>query len=63
MRQELQIWRSEAGSRFWLSSLIAAMNEVAEAGPSDLDADILARFRAQLSLPTPIFQAGSIQRH
>lgn len=53
MRQELHVWRSEAGSRRWLSMLIAAMEDAAqpEVGRQSLDASALERFRAQLALP------------
>lgn len=29
MRQELQVWQSEVGSRLWLSRLVAAMDDAA----------------------------------
>ncbi len=53
MRQELRIWKSEAGSRIWLSALIAAMEQASrpELEMSDLPAETLAQFRDQLALP------------
>jgi hypothetical protein len=55
MRQKLQtwqqIWRSEAGSRLWLSSLIAAMEEASQPDirRKAVEAETLAQFRAQLA--------------
>ena len=53
MRQELQIWRSEAGSRRWLSALIAAMEaaERPESRRRAVSPEALAQFQAQLALP------------
>jgi len=53
MRQELHIWRSEAGSRRWLSALIAAMDaaQYPELHRQAVAPETLARFRAQLALP------------
>jgi hypothetical protein len=56
-----QIWRSEAGSRLWLSGLIAAMEraERPEVRREPVAPEILAALRAQLALtasfhPAPI---------
>jgi hypothetical protein len=60
MRQVLQtwqqIWRSEAGSRLWLSSLIAAMEEASQPDirRKAVEAETLAQFRAQLALPASL---------
>ncbi|WP_084788597.1 transcriptional regulator [Bradyrhizobium sp. Cp5.3] len=55
MRPELQpqIWRSEAGSRRWLSALIAAMEDAArpELRREPVPAESIAGLRAQLALP------------
>jgi hypothetical protein len=57
MRQELrtlqQMWRSEAGSRRWLSSLIAAMEEASrpEVRRKPVEPETLAQLRARLELP------------
>lgn len=53
MRQELRTWQSDAGSRLWLSALIAAMEHAArpEIRRQTVPADTIARFRAQLTLP------------
>ena len=53
MRQELRTWQSDAGSRLWLSALIAAMEDAArpEIRRQTVPADTIARFRAQLALP------------
>ena len=65
MRQELrtwqQIWRSEAGSRLWLSALIAAMEDASrpELGRPKIEAETLAQLREQLTRPYPT----SSQRH
>jgi hypothetical protein len=56
MRQELQrrpqMWRSEAGSRRWLLSLIAAMEEASqpEIRRKAVAPQTLAQLRAQLEL-------------
>jgi hypothetical protein len=54
MRPERQqeIWRSEAGSRLWLSGLIAAMEhaERPEICRQPVSPEILAELRAQLAL-------------
>ncbi|KJC52048.1 transcriptional regulator [Bradyrhizobium sp. LTSP857] len=48
-----QIWRSEAGSRLWLSGLIAAMEHAAppEQRRLPVAAETLAALRTQLALP------------
>jgi len=48
-----QIWRSEAGSRLWLSGLIAAMEhaERPEVRREPVAPETLAQLRAQLALP------------
>jgi hypothetical protein len=51
MRPELQRWRSEAGSRLWLSGLIAAMEEASRPTQRRLEPATLEQFRAQLALP------------
>ena len=51
MRPELQRWRSEAGSRLWLSGLIAAMEQASRPTPHRLEPATLEQFRAQLALP------------
>jgi len=55
MRRErqLQMWRSEAGSRLWLSGLIAAMEHAAlpEQRRLPVAPETLAELRAQLALP------------
>lgn len=53
MRQELRTWQSDAGSRLWLSALIAAMEDAArpEIRRQTVPADTIARCRAQLALP------------
>lgn len=47
-----QIWRSEAGSRLWLSGLIAAMQhaERAEIRRQPVAPEVIAELRAQLAL-------------
>lgn len=47
-----QIWRSEAGSRLWLSGLIAAMEyaERPEVRRQPVAPEILVELRAQLAL-------------
>ncbi|GMO18689.1 hypothetical protein TM239_68960 [Bradyrhizobium sp. TM239] len=47
-----QIWRSEAGSRLWLSGLIAAMEhaERPEIRRQPVAPEILVELRAQLAL-------------
>ncbi len=47
-----QIWRSEVGSRLWLSGLIAAMQhaEQSEVRRQPVAPEILAQLRAQLAL-------------
>jgi hypothetical protein len=55
MRQELrtwqEIWRSEAGSRLWLSALIAAMEDASrpELDRPKIEAETLAQLREQLT--------------
>jgi hypothetical protein len=53
MQQKLQTWQSEAGSRIWLSALIAAMEDASrpERERSELPAEALVQFLAQLALP------------
>ncbi|MBW7968216.1 transcriptional regulator [Bradyrhizobium sp. BR 10289] len=53
--RQLQNWRSEAGSRLWLSGLIAAMQhaERPEVRREPVAPEILAEFRAQLGLTAP----------
>ena len=65
MRQELQAWKSEAGSRIWLSALIAAMEDASCPEPerSKLPAETLAQFRAQLGLPASLLYPASHLRH
>jgi hypothetical protein len=48
-----QIWRSEAGSRLWLSGLIAAMQyaEQPHIRREQLEHDIREQVRAHLALP------------
>lgn len=48
-----EMWRSEAGSRLWLSGLIAAMEHVARPEQRRLPVapETLAELRAQLALP------------
>lgn len=56
-----QIWRSEAGSRLWLSGLIAAMEhaERPEIRRQPVAPEILAALRAQLAL-TASFRCSQI---
>lgn len=56
-----QIWRSEAGSRLWLSGLIAAMEhaERPEVRRQPVAPAILLELRAQLAL-TALYQASQI---
>jgi len=65
MRQELQMGRSEAGSRLWLSMLIAAMEDVSrpELRRQSIDASTLEQVRAQLALPASPRPSGSSLRH
>nr|AWM07138.1 transcriptional regulator [Bradyrhizobium symbiodeficiens] len=53
-----QIWRSEAGSRLWLSGLIAAMEhaERPEIRRQPVDPEVLVELRAQLAL-TALFRS------
>ncbi len=55
MRQELhrssQAWRSEAGSRLWLSALIAAMEDASRPDLRPVEAATLEGLKAQLRLP------------
>jgi hypothetical protein len=50
--RQQQIWRSEAGSRLWLSGLIAAMEhaEQPEIRRQPVAPEVLAQLRAQLAL-------------
>ncbi|MBB4391147.1 hypothetical protein SAMN05216573_102553 [Bradyrhizobium sp. Rc3b] len=56
-----QIWRSEAGSRLWLSGLIAAMEhaERPEIRRQPVAPEILVALRAQLAL-TASFRSSQI---
>lgn len=56
-----QIWRSEAGSRLWLSGLIAAMEhaERPEVRRQPVAPAILLELRAQLAL-TALYQSSPI---
>lgn len=56
-----QIWRSEAGSRLWLSGLIAAMEhaERPEVRRQPVAPAILVELRAQLAL-TALYQSSQI---
>lgn len=56
-----QIWRSEAGSRLWLSGLIAAMEhaERPEVRRQPVAPEILVDLRAQLAL-TASFRSSQI---
>ncbi|WP_407183607.1 transcriptional regulator [Bradyrhizobium centrosematis] len=61
-----QMWRSEAGSRLWLSGLIAAMEHAArpEVRREPVAPEILAELRAQLALTAPYsFGQISTLRH
>ncbi len=51
--RQLQMWRSEAASRAWLSGLIAAMEHAArpEIRRQPVAPEVLAEMRAQLALP------------
>jgi hypothetical protein len=64
--RQQQIWRSEAGSRLWLSGLIAAMQhaERPEVRRQPVAPEILVELRAQLAL-TASFRSSPIstQRH
>lgn len=61
-----QNWRSEAGSRLWLSGLIAAMKhaERPDVRRQPVAPEILLELRAQLALPAsvPTFRT-STPRH
>ncbi|MHC2619854.1 hypothetical protein ACVIW2_001886 [Bradyrhizobium huanghuaihaiense] len=59
--RQQQIWRSEAGSRLWLSGLIAAMQhaERPEVRRQPIAPEILDEVRAQLAL-TASFRASPI---
>jgi len=59
--RQQQIWRSEAGSRLWLSGLIAAMQhaERPEIRRQPVAPEILAEVRAQLEL-TASYRASPI---
>ena len=56
-----QIWRSEAGSRLWLSGLIAAMEhaERPEVRRQPVAPAILVELRAQLAL-TALYQSSPV---
>jgi hypothetical protein len=66
MRQTLQSsdWRSEAGSRLWLSALIAAMEDASRPDRRPVSHATLDALRVQLALPASFgaYQASS-QRH
>jgi hypothetical protein len=51
--RQRQMWRSEAGSRVWLSGLIAAMEDAArpEQRRQQVDPKTFADLRAHLALP------------
>jgi hypothetical protein len=59
--RQQQIWRSEAGSRRWLSGLIAAMQhaERPEVRRQPIAPEILVELRAQLAL-TASFRSAPI---
>jgi hypothetical protein len=59
--RQQQIWRSEAGSRLWLSGLIAAMQhaERPEIRSQPVAPEILVELRAQLAL-TASYRASPI---
>ncbi|MET3906591.1 hypothetical protein ABID59_000922 [Bradyrhizobium sp. S3.3.6] len=54
--RQLKVWRSEAGSRLWLSGLIAAMERAAQPDQRRLPVapETLAALRAQLALPASL---------
>lgn len=56
-----QIWRSEAGSRLWLSGLISAMEhaERPEVRRQPVAPEILIELRAQLAL-TALFRSSQL---
>ena len=64
--RQRQVWQSEAGSRLWLSGLIAAMQhaERPEVRRQPVAPEILVELRAQLAL-TASFRSSPIstQRH
>ncbi|OPY96248.1 transcriptional regulator [Bradyrhizobium sacchari] len=64
--RQQQIWRSEAGSRLWLSGLVAAMQhaERPEVRCQPIAPEILVELRARLAL-TASFRSSpiSILRH
>ncbi|MCK1710070.1 MULTISPECIES: transcriptional regulator [unclassified Bradyrhizobium] len=51
--RQRQIWRSEAGSRRWLSGLIAAMEQAArpEIRREPVGTETLAQLQAHLAVP------------
>lgn len=53
-------WRSEAGSRLWLSGLVAAMKhaEQPEVRRQPVAPEILVKLRAQLALPASFRTPG-----
>jgi len=59
--RQRQVWQSEAGSRVWLSGLIAAMQhaERPEIRREPVAPEILAEFRAQLAL-TAAYRSSAI---
>jgi hypothetical protein len=61
-----QNWRSAAGSRLWLSALIAAMEEASGPAPRRVEPATVEQFRAQLALPASFRQfpgSASTLRH
>ena len=64
--RQRQEWRSEAGSRLWLSGLIAAMKhaERPDVRRQPVAPEILLELRAQLALSTSFRASGmSTLRH
>jgi len=56
MRKELLVWRSEAGSRLWLLTLIAAMEDAScpELRQRSVDARTVQQLQAQLAFPSSL---------
>ena len=64
MRQELRTWRNEAGSRRWLSALIAAMEEASQPEHPPIESSTLEQLRVQLALPASVrLHQPSMLRH
>ena len=64
MRQELWTWRSETGSRRWLSALIAAMEEASQPEHPPIESSTLEQLRVQLALPASVrLHQPSMLRH